>query len=78
MFKKTSTLGCEVGQTVEQVAQRGCGVSIPGIIQNLTGHGPGQPAPRDPALMGQLDDLQRCPQQFCKWTPLVKKQQRLG
>ncbi|KAK4832687.1 hypothetical protein QYF61_025148 [Mycteria americana] len=39
-----------VVQTLAQVAQRGCGVSIPGDIQNLTEHGPGQAALADPAL----------------------------
>ena len=38
------------GQTLEQTAQRGCRVSILGDIQNLTGHGPEQPAVTDPAL----------------------------
>jgi len=32
---------------VEQVAQSGCSISIPGDIQNLTVHGPGQPALAD-------------------------------
>lgn len=32
---------CKGDQTLEQVAQRGCGVAIYGNIQNLTGHNPG-------------------------------------
>lgn len=32
-------------QTLEQVAQKHCGVSLLGdVVQNLAGHGPGQPA----------------------------------
>jgi len=50
-----------VGQTLAQVAWRGCGVLIPGDIQNLTGYGPGQPAVAGPDLSrwDGLDDLQR-------------------
>ena len=40
---------CEGGQTLEEVAWRGCGVSILGDIQNPSGHGPGQPALAAPA-----------------------------
>lgn len=45
-----------------QIAQRSCGVSIPGDIQNLSGHGPGQPALGAPALSKVLGigDVQRC------------------
>jgi len=39
----------ESGQTLEEVAQGGCGVSIFGDIPDLTGHCPVQPAPADPA-----------------------------
>lgn len=48
------------GQTREQVAQRGCGVTIPGNIENPTQHSPGQTAPADPALNRgvALDELQ--------------------
>ena len=35
---------CEGGQALEQVAQRGCGVSILGEVQKLTGRSPGQMA----------------------------------
>ena len=37
------------GQTVEQVAETGCGVSTHGDIQTATGHNPEQPAAGDPA-----------------------------
>ena len=33
----------EGGETLEQVAQRGCECPIPGCIQGQTGCGPGQP-----------------------------------
>ena len=38
---------CEGGQTLKQVAKRGCEVPVCGDIQNLIGHGPGQPAVAD-------------------------------
>ena len=38
---------CECGQTVEQVVQRGCGVSICGDTQKPSRHGPGQLAVAD-------------------------------
>lgn len=47
---------CEGAQTQAQIAQRGCGVSILGDTGNPTGHGPGQPAPVDPALSGAVGD----------------------
>ena len=34
---------CDGDQALEQVAQRGCGISILGDTQKLSGHGPGQP-----------------------------------
>lgn len=47
---------CEGYQTLEQVTQRGGGVSILGDTQSLTGHSPEQPAAVDPALSrGWLD-----------------------
>jgi len=39
----------EGGQTLTQVAQRGCEVSILGDIQKPPGHGPGKPASGSPA-----------------------------
>lgn len=44
---------CEDAQTLEEVAQRGYGGSILRDCQNLTGHGPKQPAPVRPALRGR-------------------------
>lgn len=41
--------------TSEQVAQRGCQVSVLGDTQNPTGQGPGQPALSDPPHAGGLD-----------------------
>ena len=40
---------------LEQVAQRGCGVSFSGGTQNLSGWDPVQPALGDPATAGRLD-----------------------
>lgn len=49
----------ESGQTLEHIAQRGCGgVSILRKIQNPPGHGPEQPPPAEHALTRRLD-----------WTP---------
>lgn len=51
---------CEGHQTLEQVAQRGCGVSVLGESQNMCGHNLGQPTLVDSALSRgfDLDDLQ--------------------
>lgn len=45
----TNVFYCEGGQTLALVALGGCGVSICGDNQNLTGHRPGQEALGDPA-----------------------------
>lgn len=45
----------EGDQTQKEVAQRGCGISILGGIQNLTGHYPRPLAPADCAWAGGLD-----------------------
>ena len=42
---------------VEQAAQRDCGVSFSGDIQDLPGHSPVQPAVGDPASAGGLDQM---------------------
>lgn len=44
-------LSGEGGQTQQHVAQRGCGVSTLGDIQNPTRQYHGQPAPVDPAFI---------------------------
>jgi len=46
--KQTNFFYCEGGQTLDQVAQRWCTISILGDIQNLAGHNPRQPAIVDP------------------------------
>jgi len=43
------------GQTLGQVAWRGGGVSILGVVQNLTRCGPEQPPLTDPGLNRGLD-----------------------
>lgn len=63
MFKhKKNFLVKKSGRTLEQAAERGCGVSILGDTQNPTGPSPGQPALADPAPCRGvgLYDLHRC------------------
>lgn len=43
------------GRALEQAAQRGCGASFSGEIQNLSEHNPVQPALGEPALARRLD-----------------------
>ena len=47
-------LHSESDATLEQAAQRGCGVSLSGDIQDPPRCGPVQPAVGDPALAGRL------------------------
>lgn len=71
---------CAGAQTLEQVAQRHCGVSILGEVQNSTAHGPGQPALGDPALSSRLNcTVLRGPIQprlFCDPVKLVSARSR--
>ena len=48
-------LHSEGDRALEQAAQRGCGVSLSGDIQDLSGQGPVQPAVGDPASAGGVD-----------------------
>lgn len=50
----TTLFSCESGQVLEQIAHRGCGVSI-SDVQNLTGHSPGKLTLVDPAVSKVLD-----------------------
>ncbi|KAK4824797.1 hypothetical protein QYF61_019465 [Mycteria americana] len=54
---QANTFYCESGQTLEQTAQRGCGVSILADIQNPTRHTSEQPALADPALSGEAEEF---------------------
>jgi len=44
-----------VNRALEQAAQRGCGVSFSGDIQDPPAQGPVQPAVGDPVSAGELD-----------------------
>jgi len=48
-------LHSEGDKALDKVAQRGCGISFFGGIQDPTGRGPVQPALSDPASAGGLD-----------------------
>jgi len=51
---------------LEQVAQKGCGVSFSGDIQDPSGRGPVQPPLGDPALVGCWTGLStEVPLSFC-------------
>jgi len=52
---KEEFLTSEGDGALEQIAQRGCGVSFSGDIQDPPRQGPVQPAVGDPALAGGLD-----------------------
>jgi len=71
----TTLFSCESGQALEQLAQRGYGISISGDIQNLTGCRSGQSTLADPALRKGLDHMisrDPCqPQPFCDVTPEI-------
>jgi len=47
--------GNAVSKALEQAAQRGCGVSFSGDIQDPSGQGSLQPTVGDPASAGGLD-----------------------
>lgn len=60
--QKKNLFYCKGDWTLDQVAQKGCGVSIPTDIQSATGHCPVQPcAPVKACLSSEfgLDDLQQ-------------------
>jgi len=56
-LNKEKLFCCESGQSLEQVAQRSCGVSNLGDIPKLSGHGPAQLAVGGPASAGGLDQV---------------------
>lgn len=49
-INNTSSWGVEGGQTLEKVVQTGCGITILGDIENLTGHSSEQPGVGESAL----------------------------
>lgn len=54
-YNKGNLFHHEGGKALEQVAQKSCEIVHLRNIQSLTGHGPEQPAPADPALNMGLD-----------------------
>lgn len=52
-------LYCADDHAVEQISQRGCGVSLPGDTQELPGHNPVSCALRLPCLR-RLDHMSHC------------------
>ena len=54
-FHEEELLHFEGDGALEQVAQRGGGISFSGDTQNQPGQGPVQPAVGEPALAGGLD-----------------------
>lgn len=65
---------CKCDQTLEQVAQKGCGISILADLQTPSGHDPGQAALADPALSRgvRLDKLHRSlPASVIQWLLLT-------
>ena len=57
-----------VGQTLAQVAQIGCGVSILGDVQNRTGHGPAQLALLEMTSRSPFPPEPFC-EFFCNYSP---------
>jgi len=57
LYMRKNFFALEGDGALEQVAQRGCGVSFSGDVQNPPGQGPVPPAVGDPALAGGLDQM---------------------
>lgn len=58
IWNKKTLLYCKVGQTLAQVSQRRCGVSVCGDTQKPWGHGLGGNVVADPALRRMAGDRQ--------------------